>query len=60
MIPDDVTVIVIELRHPSVQPTKSRGGATDEATAMFYRAALGALLLALVLGGWVRYNEGHT
>jgi len=60
MIPDDVTVIVIELRHPSVQPTESRGGVTDEATAMFYRAALGALLLALVLGGWVRYNEGHT
>ena len=33
------------------------GDAPDEAAIMFYRAASGALLLALMLSGWVHYKE---
>jgi len=33
------------------------GGASDDAAVMFYRAASGALLLALMLSGWVHYKD---
>ena len=52
MSADDVTVIVIQLTSPVLDPTESHGGAPlpNEHTTIFYQAAFGVLLLALVLG----------